>query len=118
MFEKRLRQLREQNGYQTQQSLADALGVAQSTVANWEAGRREPNHETTLRLADFFRVSVDYLMGRTEEPPDTGDADGALKAALWGGDADLTEEEMEELWADVREYAAYKAQQCRRRREN
>lgn len=117
MFEKRLRQLREKSGYPTQQSLADALGVAQSTVANWEAGRREPNYETTARLADFFHVSVDYLMGRGELPAE-GETDGALKAALWGGDADLTEEEMEELWADVREYAAYKAQQCRRRREN
>lgn len=116
MFQKRLRQLREQKGYQTQQSLADALGVAQSTVANWEAGRREPNYETTARLADFFRVSVDYLMGRTDAEEEN-DPDEALKAALWGGDSDLTEEEMEELWADVREYAAYKAQQCRRRRE-
>lgn len=117
MFEKRLRLLREQGGYQTQQSLADALGVAQSTVANWEAGRREPNHEVTARLADFFHVSVDYLMGRTDAPEAGMDADAGLKAALWGGDSDLTEEEMEELWADVREYAAYKAQQCRRRRE-
>lgn len=117
MFEKRLRQLREQKGYQTQQSLADALGVAQSTVANWEAGRREPNYETTVRLADFFCVSVDYLMGRSDASA-LPDADAGLKAALWGGESDLTEEEMDELWADVREYAAYKAQQCRRRREN
>lgn len=66
MFSIRLRELRETAGYKSQQSFADAFGVAQSTVGNWEAGKREPNYETTLRLADFFHVSVDYLMGRDD----------------------------------------------------
>ncbi len=54
MFEKRLRALREEQGFQSQQALANALGVAQSTVANWECGRREPNYETTKRLEEFL----------------------------------------------------------------
>lgn len=116
MFEKRLRALREEQGFQSQQALADALGVAQSTVANWECGRREPNYETTLKLADFFQVTVDYLMGRSDDPHGGVVSDDALRAALWGGDMDLSEEEMEALWEDVQEYAQYKAQQYRRRR--
>lgn len=118
MFPKRLRLLRESQGYYTQQALAEALGVAQSTVANWEAGRREPNYETTSRLADFFHVSVDYLMGRSNVFNGTGSSDDQLKAALWGGDGELSQQELDELWEDVREYAAYKAHQCKRRREN
>lgn len=116
MFAARLRGLRENSGYRSQQDLAAALGVAQSTVANWECGRREPNHETTVKLADFFGVTVDYLMGRSDDPQGGAVSDEGLKAAFWGGEEDLSPQEMDELWKDVREYAAYKAEQVRRRR--
>lgn len=66
MFRIRIRQLREEAGYRSQQAFASAFGVAQTTVAGWEGGKREPNFETILRIADFFQVSVDYLLGRTE----------------------------------------------------
>lgn len=67
MFQTRLRELRESAGYKTQQAFADAFGVAQSTVGGWEAGKREPNYETTMRLAKFFGVSVDDLLGVAEK---------------------------------------------------
>ena len=67
IFRFRIRELRESSGYKSQQSFADAFGIAQSTVGNWEAGKREPNYDTTIRLADFFDVSVDYLLGRTDQ---------------------------------------------------
>lgn len=67
IFRFRIRALRESAGYKSQQSFADAFGIAQSTVGGWEAGKREPNYETTIRLADFFDVSVDYLLGRTDQ---------------------------------------------------
>lgn len=63
MFRTRLRELREARGHRSQQSFADAFGVAQSTVGNWEAGKREPNYETTIRLSKFFNVPIDYLLG-------------------------------------------------------
>lgn len=62
MFQTRLRELREAAGYKSQQAFADAFGVAQSTVGGWEAGKREPNYTTTIRLAQFFGVSVDFLI--------------------------------------------------------
>ncbi|MFG6373249.1 MAG: helix-turn-helix domain-containing protein [Oscillospiraceae bacterium] len=117
MFEKRLRALREEQGFQSQQALANALGVAQSTVANWECGRREPNYETTKRLAELFQVTVDYLMGRGDDPHGGAVSDHALKAALLGGDAGLSEAELDELWEDVREYARYKVQQYQRKKQ-
>lgn len=67
MFQTRLKELREAAGYRSQQSFADAFGVAQSTVGGWEAGKREPNYETTMRLARFFGVSIDYLLGVDKE---------------------------------------------------
>ena len=67
IFQIRLKNLREKAGY-SQYSFADAFGVAQSTVGNWEAGKREPNFETIQRLAAFFGVTVDYLLGITDYP--------------------------------------------------
>lgn len=67
IFRFRIRELRESAGYKSQQSFADAFGIAQSTVGGWESGKREPNYDTTIRLADFFHVSVDYLLGRTDQ---------------------------------------------------
>ena len=64
MFRIRIRQLREEAGYRSQQAFANAFGVAQTTVAGWEGGKREPSYDTTARLADFFHVTVDYLLGR------------------------------------------------------
>ena len=58
----RLKELREQNGFKSQQAFADAFGVAQSTVGGWESGKREPNYETTIKLARFFKVPIDYLL--------------------------------------------------------
>lgn len=68
MFRTRIRELREASGYKSQQAFATAFGVAQTTVAGWEGGKREPGYETTMRLADFFGVSVDYLLGHKKEP--------------------------------------------------
>lgn len=71
MFRLRVRELRENAGYKSQKALADAFGVAQTTVAGWEGGKREPNYETTIRLANFFGVSLDYLLGLDEKKPET-----------------------------------------------
>lgn len=68
MFRVKVRELRESAGYRSQQAFADAFGVAQTTVASWEGGKREPGYETTIRLADFFHVSIDYLLGRDLTP--------------------------------------------------
>lgn len=68
MFQHRLRELREKHGYSSQKAFADAFGVAQSTVGGWEAGKREPNYETTKKLALFFNVPVDYLLDMPDAP--------------------------------------------------
>lgn len=63
MFQNKLKELREKHGYASQKAFADAFGVAQSTVGGWESGKREPNYETTKKLAHFFDVPIDYLIG-------------------------------------------------------
>jgi len=61
---KRLRQLLEEREL-TQRDLAKRFGWGESTVAHWVAGSREPDLDTVEVLADFFGVTIDYLLGRT-----------------------------------------------------
>lgn len=49
-----------------QSKLANGIAVNQSTVCNWLNGKKEPSIESLWKLADFFDVSVDYLIGRKE----------------------------------------------------
>lgn len=56
----------------SQQVMADFLGVSRPAYTMYEIGKREPSHDTLQKLADYFGVSVDYLLGRTENPlPET-----------------------------------------------
>lgn len=52
----------------TQQRLAMELSMSQNTVSRYETGEREPGLAELIRIADYFNVSVDYLLGRTDRP--------------------------------------------------
>lgn len=52
----------------TQAELAELFGVAQSTIQSWECGTRNPPLDRLISLADYFNVSLDYLMDRTDSP--------------------------------------------------
>lgn len=62
---KRLRTLREQHGY-TLEQVADALGLRNQYVSNYELGKRRPDYETLKKFADFYKVSIDYLLERED----------------------------------------------------
>lgn len=53
-----------------QKDLANFLSISIGTVSNYETGAHEPDFETLCKLADFFQVSTDYLLGRTNLPYD------------------------------------------------
>ncbi len=50
-----------------QEEIADLVGVSRAAVGKWEAGKSEPDIETLARLADHYHVSLDYLVGRSDE---------------------------------------------------
>lgn len=52
----------------TQAELAEIFGVAQSTIQSWECGTRQPPLDRLIAIADYFNVSLDYLMDRTDSP--------------------------------------------------
>ena len=62
-FSGRLKDLRLESGL-TQAGLAEKIGATQRQVSFWEKAQVEPNIFWLIKLADFFDVSVDYLIGR------------------------------------------------------
>lgn len=63
----RLKELRKQRGV-SQLRLAMDLGLSQNTVSRYETGEREADYRTLILLGDYFNVSIDYLLGRTDNP--------------------------------------------------
>ncbi len=64
---KRLRDLRE-DGDLTQQTVADILNMHRSVYRRYESGQRETPAWVVVKLADYYHVSTDYLLGRTDDP--------------------------------------------------
>lgn len=67
VFGNRLRGLRKYKNLK-QKDVAEHFGMAVRTYQNYEGGQREPNFSTLVALADYFDVTTDYLLGRTDEP--------------------------------------------------
>ena len=69
-MENRIRELRKQHKM-TMKQLGQVVGLAESTISQYETGKRQPDNETLLRLGEFFDVSVDYLLGMPRREPPT-----------------------------------------------
>lgn len=63
----RIRDLREDNDLK-QRQLADYLNCSQQVYSNYELGQRDIPTDVLIRLADFYDVSIDYLLGQTKNP--------------------------------------------------
>lgn len=66
-MQNRLRQLRKGKGY-TQIYVQMQTGIEQALLSKFETGERIPPTETLLRLAEFYNVSIDYILCRTDKP--------------------------------------------------
>ncbi|MCL2187498.1 MAG: helix-turn-helix domain-containing protein [Defluviitaleaceae bacterium] len=64
IFAKRLKEQRKAQGI-TQKAVATHLGITEQAYQKYEYAMREPDHKTTIHLAEFFQTSVDYLLGRS-----------------------------------------------------
>lgn len=114
MFAQRLKDLRKSRPGLTQAKLAEILDVSQQAVGLWERGKNMPSHELVFKIASFFNVSVDYLLGRTDQPQGTGFQKGLLgdiNGESLGGwqnmslddDDDSMDTESQKLLADYRQ---------------
>ena len=62
----RIKELRNEQ-HITQLKMALDLNMSQNTISRYENGEREPGLAELIRIADYFHVSVDYLLGRTDK---------------------------------------------------
>ncbi len=69
-----------------QKELADYLKVSIGTISNYEQGIHNPDYETLCKLADYYEVSIDYLMGRTSIRTRIDDLDRPLTENYTLGD--------------------------------
>jgi len=107
----RIRILRERKGL-SQKLLAYKLGMPNQSLSNYERGYREPPADVLKKLADFFEVSVDYLLGREATIYDKNSPRN-LKEFLLGGtflydDVVLDEQDIEHIRRMVEYVVDYK----------
>lgn len=67
MYYKRLKDLRIDNDL-VQKQVADLLKIDQRVYSNYETGKREIPTRFVVKLADFYKTSTDYILGRTNDP--------------------------------------------------
>ena len=83
--------------------VAHELGIGKSTVTNWKKRGFTPRGEALQRIADYFGVTTDVLLGKQEESAPRQITDDDMMFALWGDTTDVDQDDLE----DVKRYAAY-----------
>lgn len=95
----RLKELREEKGLK-QSELAKILNISSSSVGMYETDRREPDDDLKLEIANYFNVSVDYLMGKTNKRNSAISHDNEF-IAFYEGYKDLEDEDKEVIQATI-----------------
>lgn len=90
-FSERLKKLRKQTQL-TQVDVAEKLGISQPAYASWERGVKKPTQENLVKIAQILNVSVDYLVGNSEEAE--GDLEN-IELLFRMNSKELTDEEKE-----------------------
>lgn len=97
----KIRELRKQRRL-SQTDLAKQIHVSQATVTSWETGRADPSSSALNALADFFGVSSDYLLGRTDQPTSDNELTKNQKLIAYSIDPDTSDEERDAIIEMVR----------------
>lgn len=91
------------NGYPNIQKLCIDAGIRPSVLSNLNNDlSKSLSLKTAQKLATALGVSVDAVYGRT-----SAISDSDIKAAFWGGEHDLTPQEIDELWNETKDYIEY-----------
>lgn len=109
MIIERLKKLRKE-GKLTQKDIATFLNISQPAYQQFESGKKKMNLETMEKLADFFNVSTDYLLGKTDIPDlDLEiDIDNAIDNSVAYDGTPITDNDREIIKDFLKEYFANK----------
>ena len=111
--------------FKEQKDFAAAIGVPAPRVSEWRKRKSASFQRCLPQIAEVLGTTTEYLLtgsGPKERSayavPKWADvSNDQIKAAFFEGAKDLTQEEMDELWADAQDYMRYKLQQRRKRKE-
>ncbi len=114
MVGKKLKTIRKRYNL-TQEGVADELGIARSTYSSYENDKRNPDYKMLIKLADYFNVSVDYLLDRTgkmedkERPVGVHDNKALEKIidTLYCASSDLSEKDCNYLAEQIDQFVKY-----------
>jgi len=109
MLCQRLAELRLENGL-TKKKLGEVLNMTPEGYGHYESGKRKPTPDVIAMLSDFYNVSTDYLLGRTDDPIPPNEKNASqddislddIEFALFGELRELDDEDKEELLRDAR----------------
>ena len=97
--------------------VAEEIGLKKSAVTSWKKGRT-PTDANLHKIASYFGVTVESLIDKKNTVSDSDTiSEDDLKAAFWGGDKDLSQEDLDAMWSDVKRFAAFIAQQKRQEKQ-
>lgn len=106
-----------------QQEFAKLVGVSDDTASNWRRRKSASYSKYLSKIAEALGTTVEYLLTGNEKKPAPAPKNGdeldrdAIMAAFIGGDMDMSPEERDALWDDVYEYARFKAEQWRKKKD-
>lgn len=103
-FRERFEQLCDENG-KTPTAVGSELGFAKSAISRWRNSSAKPSFKALTALAEYFNVSVDYLLCKTDirNPIDNQSPEEIAKVALFGGAGEVTDE----MWREVKDYVEF-----------
>lgn len=109
-----------------QKQFASILGTTDKTVSAWRTGRSKSYTKYLPQIAEALGTTTEYLLtgeGPKKKPaPAVSDSDtiseDEIKAAFWGGDKDLSQEDLDAMWKDVKRFAAFVAQQKKQEKQH
>lgn len=102
----RLKFLRNQKG-ESLDKIAKYLNVTVQTISNYENEKREMTPSTIIKLADYFNVSTDYLLGKTDIKNPGKQIDDVLNEAMIGMSAEEYEKLSEAQKKQIKDFAIY-----------
>lgn len=100
MIGQSLKMLRTEKGL-SQRDIASAFGISQQAYCNYEADRREPDFRLLCRIADYFGVTLDYLLGRDDTPQPRAPLQPVSLPAMPAGVLNESEQEVLSLFRSL-----------------
>ncbi|MEK4695567.1 helix-turn-helix domain-containing protein [Bacillus sp. FSL M8-0063] len=109
MIGEKIKELRK-NSKITQEQLGNAIGVSKMAISYFEKGKKSPGRESIEKIADYFGVTTDYLLGRSTDDRLTEEQDKnatEIGKKIENLITKLSEEEQKKAWEQLEMYVQY-----------